>query len=349
LKFLDIARHAAATPAITHAASVSRSIRDMAIRTAAWLLLITNLPGRNPTVRMRIWRALKAAGAGLLRDGVYVMPNSVATRRVLEQQGEEIESSGGLVQIVSLDAESPEQNAAFTGLFDRTAEYAEAIRRLDGFKRELPKLRESEARQRLTSINREVAAIIARDFFPGEPRKQMEGLLADAESALNARFSPDEPHAAHLKKLRHRERKDYRGRTWATRERLWIDRVASAWLIQRFIDPDARFVWLKRIADCPKKAVGFDFDGAEFTHVDSKVTFEVLLASFGLDHDPGLTRLAALVHHLDIGGVPTPESAGFASIMTGARATQQDDNALLRVMTPVLDSLYAAYARADEA
>jgi hypothetical protein len=312
----------------------------------AWLLLITNLPGRNPTLRMRIWRALKASGAGLLRDGAYLLPNGERSREVLEEQGAEIRAAGGLVQVLSFNAESPEQNAALVALFDRTMEYAEGIERLDALKNEVGKHPEPEARQRLAGIAREVAAIVARDFFPGEPRKQMEGALADAEAALNARFAPDEPHAAH-RKIRPRDLKDYRGRTWATRERLWIDRVASAWLIRRFIDPKARFLWLKRVKDCPKSAVGFDFDGAEFTHVDSKVTFEVLLSSFNLEQDAGLARLGALVHHLDVGGIPIAEGPGFATIMAGARSLQQDDDALLKAMTPVLDSLYAGYAGAN--
>src|SRR5215469_3392584 len=312
----------------------------------AWLLLVTNLPGRNPTLRMRIWRALKAAGAGLLRDGAYLLPNRNRSRQVLEERGAEIKAAGGLVQVLSFDAESPEQNAELVALFDRTEDYAEAIQRLDAVKGEFTKLTEPEARQRLATIGREVTAITVRDFFPGEPRKQMEGALADAEAALNARFAPDEPHAAH-RKIRPRDRKDYRGRTWATRERLWIDRAASAWLIRRFIDPKARFLWLKRVKDCPKSAVGFDFDGAEFTHVDSKVTFEVLLSSFNLEQDVGLARLGALVHHLDVGGIPIAEGPGFATIMAGARSLQQDDDALLKAMTPVLDSLYASYADAS--
>ena len=147
---------------------------------------------------------------------------------------------------------------------------------------------------------------------------------------------------------RPRDPKDYRGRTWATREHLWIDRVASAWLIRRFIDQKAKFLWLKRVKDCPKSAVGFDFDGAEFTHVGSKVTFEVLVSSFALEQDGGLTRLGALVHHLDVGGIPIAEGPGFATIMAGARLLQQDDDALLKAMTPVLDSLYAGYASADK-
>jgi hypothetical protein len=296
---------------------------------------------------MRIWRALKAAGAGLLRDGAYVLANGERSRQVLEEQGAEIKAAGGLVQVLSFDAESAEQNAELVALFDRTEEYAEAIQRVEALKGELAKLTDPEARQRLASIAREVAAVVARDFFPGEPRKQMEGALGDAEAAVNARFAPDEPHAAH-RKIRLRDRKDYRGRTWATRERLWIDRVASAWLIQRFIDPKAKFLWLKRVKDCPKSAVGFDFDGAEFTHVDSKVTFEVLLSSFNLEQDAGLARLGALVHHLDVGGIPTAEGPGFATIMAGARSLQQDDDALLKAMTPVLDSLYAGYAGARQ-
>lgn len=311
----------------------------------AWLLLITNLPGANATLRMRLWRALKAAGAGLLRDGAYLLPNGERSRQVLEEQAAGIKAAGGLVQILAFDAGSPEQNAELIALFDRAADYAEAIERLTVLKREIGKLSETEARQRLAAIVREVTAITTRDFFPGEPRKQMEGTLTDAEVALNARFSPDEPHAAH-RRIQRRDPKDYRGRTWATRERLWIDRVASAWLIRRFIDPKARFLWLKRVKDCPKRAVGFDFDGAEFTHVGSKVTFEVLLGSFNLEQDAGLMRLGSLVHHLDVGGIPIAEGPGFATIMAGARSLQPDDDALLKAMTPVLDSLYAGYADA---
>ncbi len=312
----------------------------------AWLLLVTNLPGHNPTLRMRLWRALKAAGAGFLRDGAYLLPNGERSRQVLEEQGAEIKAAGGLVQLLSFEAESPGQQAEFVALFDRTEDYAGAIEQLAALTGELAKLGESDARQKLATIAREVAAIAARDFFPGEPRKQINAALADAEGAVNARFAPDEPRAAH-RKIRPRDRKDYRGRTWATRERLWIDRVASAWLIRRFIDPKAKFLWLKRIKDCPKSAVGFDFDGAEFTHVDSRVTFEVLVGSFNLEQDVGLSRLGALVHHLDAGGIPIAEAAGFATIMAGARALQKDDDDLLKAMTPVLDSLYAGFASAD--
>lgn len=314
---------------------------------STWLLFVANLPGRNQTLRMRVWRSLKASGAGALRDGVYVLPVSDAARNVFERQSREIQDGGGTAYILELTGEpGSAQGDAFRALFDRSAEYQAIAARLQTLRRELGKLDEVDARRRLTALHREAASLAAVDFFPGESRAQLEEALADAETALTARFSPEEPHPARRKIVR-LDRKDYRGRTWATRERMWIDRVCSAWLIRRFIDPKANFIWLKRPKDCPKRALGFDFDGADFTHVDSKVTFEVLLASFGLEEDAALTRLGALVHFLDVGGIPVPEAPGLAAIVSGARALQPDDDALLSRVNPVLDSLYRAYSNPD--
>ena len=131
---------------------------------------------------------------------------------------------------------------------------------------------------------------------------------------------------------------------WITREHIKVDRVACPWLIRRFIDPKANFLWLKKPKDCPKTAVGFDFDGAEFTHIGARVTFEVLAASFGLEQDPAIARLGALVHYLDVGGIAVPEAAGFAAIMTGARVQHADDDKLLKAMGSVLDALHAGYS-----
>ena len=119
--------------------------------------------------------------------------------------------------------------------------------------------------------------------------------------------------------------------------------VACAWLIRRFIDKDASFVWLADVRRCPKDALGFDFDGATFTHVDDKVTFEVLLHSFALQKDAALQRLAELVHALDAGGEPTAEAIGFEAVLTGARARIDDDDRLLVEMGGVLDSLYVHF------
>jgi hypothetical protein len=141
---------------------------------------------------------------------------------------------------------------------------------------------------------------------------------------------------------------EYQGRTWATRQRLWVDRVASAWLIRRFIDGQARFLWLESLGDCPVDALGFDFDGAAFSHVGDRVTFEVLAASFGLEAEPGMLGLGAMVHVLDIGGTAVPEAAGFEAVMTGAKRRGLSDDALLTEMSPVLDSLLEHFAAAEK-
>ena len=314
----------------------------MNAKSPRWLLLITNLPGQNQTLRMRIWRGLKAAGAALMRDGVYVLPETPDFQRVFEEHAREIRAVAGSVHILRFEADSIEQQNALIALFDRTADYQEFIARLQAWRKTLPKLTELEARKTLAVITREAATTEATDLFPGKPKEQVQAALAQAQAALNARFSPDEPQPAH-RKIPRREIRDFQGKTWATREHMWIDRVCSAWLIRRFIDPKAKFVWLKDIKKKPRQALGFDFNGAEFTHVGSKVTLEVLLASFGLDQDLALARLGSLVHFLDVGGIPVAEAAGFAAIVAGARAIQIDDEALLNSVTPMLDSLYQNY------
>lgn len=143
--------------------------------------------------------------------------------------------------------------------------------------------------------------------------------MANAETLFNRCFVPDEPRSiqADIPRL---ERAKFCAKVWATRRRPWVDRLASAWLIRRFIDPEAHFVWLAHPSQCPVGALGFDFDGADFTHVGEKVTFEVLIASFGLEQDMGLQRMAALVHYLDVGGAPVAEAVGLKLMLAGARS-----------------------------
>jgi hypothetical protein len=141
-----------------------------------------------------------------------------------------------------------------------------------------------------------------------------------------------------------RNPKDYQGARWATRKRPWVDRIASAWLIRRFIDRQARFEWLDAPADCPSDAHGFDFDGAEFTHVGDLVTFEVLLVAFGAEDDRGLVGVGRLVHYLDVGGETVPEASGFEAVLAGLRASCPDDDALLEAVMPVLDALHLHYS-----
>ena len=160
-------------------------------------------------------------------------------------------------------------------------------------------------------------------------------------------MSPDEPHAIDGAIVYLRVA-DYQGRTWATRRRPWVDRLACAWLIRRFIDRRAPVLWLASPADCPADALGFDFDGATFSHVGSRVTFEVLTASFALEQ-AAMVRLGELVHFLDMGGAQPPEAAGVESVLAGLRASLIDDDALLAAASAVFDGLISAFERGSAA
>jgi len=185
----------------------------------AWLLLISSLSGQNQTARMRVWRALKASGAGALRDGAYLLPLSPAGRQTFRGLADDVIGMGGAAHMMTLSADSPAQQQAFLALFDRSQDYATLLARLQALKTALPKLDEADARRQLAAIDREIVTLAAIDFFPGAARRQVESALTDAEANLNARYSPDEPHAATGKIVR-RDRRDFKGQTWATREHL---------------------------------------------------------------------------------------------------------------------------------
>jgi Uncharacterized conserved protein len=285
---------------------------------------------------------VKAAGAATLRDGVYVLPVRGASEDVFAEQVREVTAVGGQAHVLAFVTDEATKTEQLQQLFDRTQEYAEFLKDLDEIKAGLATSTEPAARRALAAVRREGARIKATDFFASPSREQAEAALEDVEAAVNARYAPDEPHAS-TGKLIVRDPADYLGRAWATRARLWVDRVASAWLIRRFIDPRCRFIWLEDVGKRPREVIGFDFDGAEFSHVGARVTFEVLTASFGLGQDPGLARIGALVHYLDVGGVPVPEADGFATVLVGARGQTRDDDQLLAEVGKVLDYLYAAY------
>jgi hypothetical protein len=309
----------------------------------AWLVFIMSQPGKSTTPRIRLWRLLKGLGAAVLRDGVYLLPYRETLRQALEEQVQGVQTLGGAAYVLAV-APVTASDAHFRALFDRSEEYAAILTTVSQLRATLAEASEAPARRLLQQVRREYEALVAIDYFPGPAQSQTAQALAEAEAAVTRHFAPDEPQPLHTG-IQHLERAAYRGKQWATRQRVWVDRVASAWLIRRFIDPNASFLWLKTPQDCPADAIGFDFDGAEFTHTGQRVTFEVFVASFDLGTDPALARLGVLVHALDVGGVPVPEAAGFEAILTGVRASGADDDQVLAAMMPVLDALYSAFSQ----
>jgi hypothetical protein len=315
-------------------------------RAPGWMELVISLPTENATERMRVWRALKATGAAVLRDGVYVLPERPDLEEVFARLAGEIRETGGSAHVLRVDPRGEDQAEALRALLDRTKDYAaladEIGRARAGFSTQGP----SAVRRQSKALRRQFDAIAAVDFFPGAAKGQAETALIEAEAAATEILSPGEPHgrSGPIPRL---DPAHYRGRVWATRTAPWVDRLACAWLIKRHIDPAASFVWLEKPTTLPKKAVGFDFDGAPFTHVDNRVTFEVLLRSFGLEADGALRKLGDVVHYLDVGGIPVSDAPGVATLLAGAKQRSRDDDQLLKHALTLFDFLYAAYAEGD--
>jgi len=308
-----------------------------------WLLLVLSLPTNSATGRMRIWRNLKALGCGSLRDGAYLLPFGEVQQQALQDLSEETLREGGSAWLLHVWAQTADENLAFRALFDRSGEYADWLQTLVDTRPSLGNLKPQEITKLLRKMRREYEAFKSIDYFPGDGSNTVEAAWMDFMQSAESLLSVGEPQAvqAAIKTL---AIDDYQGRSWATRQHLWVDRVACAWLIRRFIDRQARFVWLESVADCPPGALGFDFDGAAFTHVGERVSFEVLLVSFDLDADRGLQRLGAMVHVLDVGNGFVPEASGFEAMMAGARQNARDDDDLLEKMSVVLDALYQHFS-----
>ncbi len=309
-----------------------------------WLLLVVSLPTSGATARMRLWRGLKALGCAAMRDGAYLLPADNEREQALRSLADECQREGGSAWLMAVQPRNMGETQAWRQLFDRHEDYAELRKAWKEVHAGLAALSPAELTRLQRKQQREFDALRAIDFFPGEAAVEAQAAWVDFSKRIESLLSPDEPQETEGRVPR-LELADYQGRVWATRRRLWVDRVASAWLIRRFIDKEARFQWLVKPSDCPKRALGFDFDGAAFTHVGNRVSFETLMASFGLEADAALMRLAAMVHVLDVGGEPVPEASGFEAVMSGARERLTDDDALLAEMSAVLDSLYAHFQR----
>ena len=303
-------------------------------------LLLATLPTQPNAVRLRIWRGLKALGAAALRDGAYLLP--VERVADLDALAQEVTAHGGSATVLALSPRDDVQAGELRALFDRAALYAEWRQGLDAARAELPALAETAARRRLRGLVDGLQTLRAIDYFPGPAAEQAQADLDALRLLLERQLSPGEPRAA-THALPALDPRRYAGKRWATRARPWVDRLACAWFVRRFIDAQAAFVWLADPAAVPRGAIGFDFDGAQFSHVGARVSFEVMVASFGYEHDERLRRLGATVHVLDVGGIAVPEAAGLEMILAGLRELHTDDDALLGAAIPVFDGLYAGH------
>ena len=305
-----------------------------------WAILILTLPTQPSAVRVRVWRSLKALGCGALRDGAYLLPIEHEAR--FEPLAADVRAHGGTAQVLHLAPRDAAQRDEMLALFDRGEAYARWRETAAALHGDLDGLAEAEARKRLRGVAEALSALRGIDHYAGTAAAQAQAELDTLRAAVDARFSAGEPSARAGYGIVRLDRGQFQRKRWATRARPWIDRLACAWLIRRFIDPQARFVWLADPARAPRGVLGFDYDGARFTHAGALVSVEVLAASFGLDADPRLQRITRAVHVLDVGGIPVPEAPGLETVLAGLRELHPDDDDLVTAAAAVFDALYAA-------
>jgi hypothetical protein len=304
-----------------------------------WLVYVASFSTDDPASRMRVLRTLESLGCAVLREGVYVLPDNRVNRQGLQRLSEHMTRINGSAHVLHVIHSDAEQGQTFRSLFDRTGKYQELIKAVEGLRAGYGISEPSAIARVLNKQRREFEAISALDFFTSPVREKAEQVLRETETEVRKRMFPDAPKAGGVTQTG----RYYFKRVWATRKPLWADRLASAWLIRRFIDPEATLLWLDKGQECPSTAVGFGFEGATFSNGKDKVTFQELLASFSLDKNETLARIGTLVHFLDTGGAPVAEAAGVDTLLQGARRRSNSDEELFAESEKTFDLLYEAY------
>ncbi|MEG0650647.1 MAG: chromate resistance protein [Acinetobacter sp.] len=297
-------------------------------------LLISSLPTQSTAARMRVWRSIKNCGAATLRDGVYLLPSAFAN--IFDEIAQDHQNEEGKAYI--FHAECPENIDLFK-LFNRDEEYSEFLNQLKMLENELDVNKKSEHLKHIRKLRKSLNHLIQIDYFPQSIQGQSTKALNNLEYKITRLGEIDEPQMS-SQMIQTLKAEHFQNKIWATRKRPWIDRLASAWFIQKFVDSSAQFKWLDSPSDCPTDAIGFDFDGAKFTHIDSFVTFEVLMHSFNQSNF-ALNKIAEIVHYLDIGGQEPAEAVGFEKVIHGLKTTITNDDQLLTLSNHIFDGLYA--------
>jgi hypothetical protein len=310
-------------------------------------MLIHSIPPRPNYLRVKIGRRLQKLGAVPVKNSVYALPRSDGAREDLEWVAHEITSDGGEASLCEarfiggLTDDAIEQQFRFARQRDYLELVKEARRLVDAVSKteRLPAKRRAQAETALERLRKRTEEIVAIDFFGAPGRAEVDSLLRAAEDKLHPPKAADPRSTPDLPSLR-----SVRGRTWVTRRGIHVDRIASAWLIRRFIDADAKFKYVEAKGYVPAPGeLRFDMFDAEFTHEGAMCTFEVLLARWGTD-DPALRHIADIVHDIDLRDetYKREETGGFTTLITGIALQHRDDTARLEAGTVMLDAFHRA-------
>jgi len=304
---------------------------------ADWLVFVAQLSPEDPAPRMRVLRTLESLGAAVLREGVYLLPDTEASRQSLDALAEYAAKSAGTGHVLLVHARSAAQNETFQRLFDRSARYGELVKTVESLRVGFGHTDPSAIARVLHKQRREFESIAALDFFPSEARSRAERALAQIDDAVKKLlFSPASRATPSMGESLVKRR-------WATRRPLWADRLACAWLIRRFIDPEATLHWLGKGEAAPAGSVAFAFEAAHFAAGGERVAYEEMLARLDLAKNPALAKIGSIVHYLEAGGTTVPEAAGVQTLLQGAVRRSTGEAELLAEAEKTFDLLYEAY------
>ena len=317
----------------------------------AWLLLIPQLPPKPAYLRVKIWRRLQKLGAISVKNSVYVLPASDQALEDFQWLLREIEQDDGEGMICEANLVDGLSDQEVQALFDaaRDADYGEIASNLRTITATVRRKRKAllkdvpELKSQLAKLRRRFSEVNAIDFFGANGRMIVEGLLSDIDTRLvDANASNQKEQLGQSKNSA-----ELVGKTWVTRSGVHVDRIACAWLVRRFIDPEARFKFvLVKDYDAEPGELRFDMFKAEFTHVGDMCSFEVLLKRIGLN-DPALRAIAEIVHDIDLkdGKFGREQAAGIAHVIAGICTSQKDDVARIERGSALFDDIYEYFRK----
>ena len=316
-----------------------------------WLLFVHQLPPRASNLRVRVWRRLQQIGAVVIKQAVYALPDSPGAREDFEWLKAEVEGAGGHASVFAADSIDTWSDDALVEEFRRSrqdaytelARDAEQVLGKQSARRTRTSGRPPSTHRVLDAFRQRFAAIERVDFFGSAGRDQVLTLLEQ----LGERLSRDGSAPAsktHATGGKTDKIDAYQRRVWVTRPRPGVDRMASAWLISRFIDSEARFSFAPDREAAPRDTVPFDMFGVEFSHRGDDCTFETLCKTFEVS-EAAVRRIADIVHDLDLkdGRFGAPETAAIGAVIEGLQIVHADDDALLTQGMTLFEALYRSF------
>lgn len=320
-------------------------------KSAGWLIFFYTVPSRPVNNRMKVWRKLNKAGAVQMKGAVYILPFTDEHYEFLQWLVAEISGMKGDAAFVRITEMDTMKDSEIIALFNeqRANDYAITGKALDDLERRLGSIQKGSKAQNIKGISEQLKRIrrdfddIRRiDFFSSKEGAFLSGRIRGAHAAMKT-FSGVDTMEKTSSAIATRNAADYQGKTWITRKSPFIDRMASAWLIRRFIDKSAAFAFIDEhnVDVVDRNSIVFDMRGGEFTHIGDLCTFEVLVKSFGFK-DKTLKKMAEIVHDLDTKDekYKSAEAKGLEDILIGIRKTAKDDRDALEKGMQVFEMLY---------